>query len=183
VDPGSLHTGYGVIDFQGERARHLASGRFSPKAQAFPERLRFIFEGLSSVMAELRPSAMALESVFTHKNPRSALLLAQARGVAVLVAALHGAEVFEYQPQQVKNAVCGYGLADKGRVAEMAMRLLGLSEGMPKDASDALAVAICHAGLHRPLGLGAAKPPKAKSPSWRSLSPADLRAMGLRFEE
>jgi crossover junction endodeoxyribonuclease RuvC len=182
VDPGSLHTGYGVIEIKGDRVTHLCSGRISPKSQEFPTRLRHIFEGLFRVISEFGPSAMAIEDVFTFRNPRSALKLAQARGVAVLSASLAGIDVFEYQPKQVKNSVCGYGMAEKAQVGEMAMRLLNITGKIPVDATDALAVAICHAGRHK-AGTAAKhvpQPPKGKS--WRSMTPADLVAMGFKID-
>jgi crossover junction endodeoxyribonuclease RuvC len=185
IDPGSLHTGYGLLDITGRGLVHVSSGRLSPKCPAFPERLRFIFEGLMEIVSAHGPACVALESVFTYKNPRSAIMLAQARGVAVLAASLSGLPVFEYAPQQVKNSVCGNGLAEKSQVAFMAGKILSLPGKLPPDATDALAVAICHAAQATVGSLVAARPlpGKSRSKSFRSLSPEDLEAMGFKFEK
>jgi crossover junction endodeoxyribonuclease RuvC len=187
IDPGSLHTGYGVVEVAGPGVRACAYGRISPPPSLpFPERLRLILEGLSGLIGEFCPEAGALENVFTNRNPMSALKLAQARGVAMAALASAGVPVFEYAPALVKRAVCGTGRAGKEQVAYMAAQALGIRGGAPPDATDALACALCHAGQADVRSLGAGIPQasasRARGSSWRRLTPADLEAMGFRVK-
>ena len=146
IDPGSRATGYGVIEKQGSRLQFLACGviRMTDR-YTFPERLKIIFDGLCEVIEEHSPEVAAVEDVFVAVNPRSALKLGHARGVAVLAAMQHGLEVHDYTPRMVKQAVVGYGQADKHQVQQMVRVLLKLSSSPSADAADALAVALCHA--------------------------------------
>jgi crossover junction endodeoxyribonuclease RuvC len=178
LDPGSQHTGYGIIETQGGRAVVLAFGRISPRNDwPFPQKLAYIHRQLLQLNLTYKPKAWAVEDVFSYKYPRSALKLAQARGVAVLAAALDDIPIFEYTPTQVKNSLTGQGLADKTQVAFMVRRILDLRDDLPPDAADALAVAICHAGQK----VLTPNSPRRSGKSWKSLSPESLLAMGFKI--
>jgi crossover junction endodeoxyribonuclease RuvC len=159
LDPGSRRTGYGLIDCQGAGALHIAHGCIVLGDPSVAQRLRAIFEAVEELIAKHRPDEIAVERVFMSRNADSALKLGQARGAA-LSAVPRGTAVFEYAPRAVKMAVVGYGAADKRQVAHMMRTLLSLSENLAADASDALAVAVCHAhsrrihALHGTAGLG-----------------------------
>lgn len=147
IDCGSERTGYGVIDSDGSRHCMLAAGviRTSPK-QAFQKRLLEIAEGLRGLVREYSPEAAAVEEVFFAVNVKTALKLSHVRGVALLVAAEAGLDLAEYSPLEIKTSVVGYGRAEKCQVQMMVQTLLRLPEIVEsEDASDALAVAICHA--------------------------------------
>ncbi|MBJ6726917.1 crossover junction endodeoxyribonuclease RuvC [Geomesophilobacter sediminis] len=146
IDPGSRITGYGIISKQGNRLIHIDNGAiFTQSAKDFPQRLDKIYRGLSDIIAEFRPQAIAVENVFLAKNAQSALKLGQARGAAIVAAVSVGLPVFEYTALQVKQAVVGTGRAEKTQVQQMIKALLNLPEVAQEDASDALAVAVCHA--------------------------------------
>ncbi len=151
VDPGSLRTGYGVIETDGRRHRLLEQGALAPPARrALPERLSFVHLGLARLIERLHPDVLAVEDVFHAANTRSALVLGHVRGVILLAGAQAGLPVHEFPPATVKMQVTGYGRAEKGQVAMMVARLLELREARPTgDAADALAVALCHAHLLR----------------------------------
>lgn len=145
IDPGSRVTGYGVVEMVGNRLIHVANGAIvTPLKESMAARLAAIHHGLAEVVAAYRPTEVGIESIFQARNPRSALLLGQARGVALLAAELAGLPLVEYTPMQVKAAVVGYGKAEKHQVQEMVRRLLALPGEPRSDAADALAVAICH---------------------------------------
>jgi crossover junction endodeoxyribonuclease RuvC len=148
IDPGSNATGYGVVAVEGSRLRRLGSGTIRTRGESLGERLAFLQRALGQRIAELAPDAAALESVFSAKNVRSALVLGHARGVALAACASAGLETDEYTPAQVKVAVTGYGRAEKLQVMLMVQRLLGLDAAPASDEADALAVAVCH-GLSR----------------------------------
>jgi crossover junction endodeoxyribonuclease RuvC len=146
IDPGTRITGYGIIDVEGNRLRHVDNGIIKTLSNApLPLRLKTIYDGLSTVLTEFSPQAVAVEQVFLAKNPRAALTLGHARGTAVISAVNLGLEVHEYSALQVKSAVVGYGHAAKQQVQHMVKALLNLPEVAQEDAADALAVAICHA--------------------------------------
>ncbi|MBJ6750423.1 MULTISPECIES: crossover junction endodeoxyribonuclease RuvC [Geomonas] len=146
IDPGSRKTGYGLISKQGNRLVHIDNGAiFTQSAKDFPQRLEKIFTGLSAIIAEYQPEVVAVEDVFLAKNAMSALKLGQARGAAIVAAVNVGLPVHEYTAMQVKQAVVGTGRAEKTQVQQMIKALLNLPEVAQEDASDALAVAICHA--------------------------------------
>ncbi|GFO65413.1 crossover junction endodeoxyribonuclease RuvC [Geomonas paludis] len=146
IDPGSRKTGYGLISKQGNRLVHIDNGAiFTQSAKDFPQRLEKIFTGLSAIIAEYQPEVVAVENVFLAKNAMSALKLGQARGAAIVAAVNVGLPVHEYTAMQVKQAVVGTGRAEKTQVQQMIKALLNLPEVAQEDASDALAVAICHA--------------------------------------
>jgi len=145
LDPGSRITGFGVIDVDGREARYVASGAIRATATDFPARLHEIFSGVSAVLATHQPEEIAIERVFVHVNPDSALKLGQARGAA-LCATFDGIRsIAEYTPREVKLAMTGSGAADKSQVARMVKVLLGLEGRLQADAADALAIALCHA--------------------------------------
>ena len=145
IDPGSRHTGYGVIEQVGNRSRALAFGTISTSGAEMAPRLGTIFAGLCEVMSAHRPEEVSIEKVFMARNPDSALKLGQARGAALTAVVQSGVPVFEYSARQVKQAVVGRGGAEKVQVAEMVKYLLGLEKRPQEDAADALAIALCHA--------------------------------------
>ncbi len=147
IDPGSQVTGFGVIEYLKGRTSYAASGCIRVAGYSFQERLKRIFNSLTQVIAEHQPQVIAIEKIFVCKNVASTLKLAQARGVAMVVAALHDLEVSEYSPRHIKKTVVGYGAADKQQVQHMIKALFQL-DGLPQvDAADALAVALCHAHI------------------------------------
>ena len=144
IDPGSLATGYGVVQIEGSRMRRVAGGTIRTRGDTLADRLAQLQRELVRAIDELAPDFAALEAVFSAKNARSALVLGHARGVALAACAGAGLGTAEYTPSQVKVAVTGYGRAEKLQVMRMVQRLLGLAEPPPSDEADALAVAICH---------------------------------------
>jgi crossover junction endodeoxyribonuclease RuvC len=148
VDPGSVTTGFGVIDeVRGKLALVEQGAIRTRRAEALPSRLETIFRELTAVIERTRPLAVAVESPFAGLNMKSLIQLAHARGVILLAAQTAGLEIFEYAPRTVKSSVVGYGGAEKQQVAKMVRLLVS---GAPKDAistdaSDAIAIAICHA--------------------------------------
>jgi crossover junction endodeoxyribonuclease RuvC len=150
LDPGSRRTGYGVIERRGADWVHVAHGcvTVTGAGESLPERLRVIFESLRELIAAHTPGEVAIERVFVNRNVDSALKLGQARGAA-LCAVPKGLPVFEYAPRAIKLAVVGSGAAEKAQVAHMIRTLLGLQGRIAPDASDALAVAVCHASSRR----------------------------------
>jgi crossover junction endodeoxyribonuclease RuvC len=155
VDPGSLRTGYGAIDTDGRRHQLIETGFIGPSRQlSLPERLRLIHAGLSDLIARLNPDALAVEDVFHAANSRTAIVLGHVRGVVLLAGAQAGLPVHEFSPATVKQQITGFGRAEKGQVAFMVTRMLGLpGEGQAGDAADALAVALCHAHLSLTSGI------------------------------
>jgi crossover junction endodeoxyribonuclease RuvC len=151
LDPGSRVCGYGVIDADGGSLRYVECGVLTAsEARPMEQRLGEIARGLSEVIGELAPTVAAVEDVFTYQNPRSALALAQARGMALAVLGMAGIGVTSYPPAVVKKAIAGTGGAAKDQIARMVQALIGL-KSLPKvDATDALAVAITHGHVTRP---------------------------------
>jgi len=146
IDPGTGTTGYGIIDVEGNRLRHVDNGIVRTRSsEPLPLRLKAIYDGLTLILKEFSPEAVAIEQVFLAKNPRAALTLGHARGTAVIASVNLDLEVHEYSALQVKSAVVGYGHAAKQQVQHMVKALLNLPEVAQEDAADALAVAICHA--------------------------------------
>lgn len=146
IDPGTRVTGYGIIEKVGNRLIHVDNGGIFTRADMeLADRLKVIYDGLCQVIHEYAPAAVAVEQIFLAQNALSALKLGHARGAALLVGVNHGLPVFEYSALQVKSAVVGYGKAEKVQVQQMVKTLLKLPEIAQEDASDALAVAICHA--------------------------------------
>jgi len=146
IDPGSLITGFGVVEMRRSELLHISHGEIkSPQKGTLPEFLVIIYERLSEVILADRPDAMAVEEVFYGKNVKSLIKQGQARGAAILAGSHHGVPVFEYSPLTVKQAVVGYGRAEKSQVQSMVKAMLRLPALPQADAADALAVAICHA--------------------------------------
>ena len=148
IDPGLQHTGFGVIDVDGQRLTYVASGTIStteaPRGD-LPLRLKIIFDGVREVVQRYGPGCACVEIVFVNVNPQSTLLLGQARGAAMAALVSNDLPVAEYTALQMKKATVGHGLANKTQVQEMVRRLLALP-GLPgKDAADALGLAITHA--------------------------------------
>ena len=148
IDPGLQSTGWGVIEANGNRLRHVANGQVRSRADdALGQRLVQLYEALEAIIAHHRPDAAAVEETFVNQNPRSTLKLGQARGVALLAASRCGILVGEYPPAVIKKAVVGVGQAEKDQVHAMVKRLLpGVNVAGP-DAADALAIAIAHAHI------------------------------------
>jgi crossover junction endodeoxyribonuclease RuvC len=144
IDPGSRITGFGIVTEDKRKLTYRASGCIRTTADNFSERLLQIYDGICEVMQQYTPDEVVIEQIFTHQNPATALKLGQARGAALVGAASFRVGIFEYTPRQVKQAIVGYGAAEKEQVKQMVMRLLGLSKPPQTDASDALALAICH---------------------------------------
>jgi len=157
LDPGSLRTGYGVIDCVAGREVHVASGCIRVQGASLAVRLRQIFDTLHALAAEHRPDEVAIERVFMHKNADSALKLGQARGAALCAASSGAITVHEYAPRAIKLAVTGHGGAEKEQVARMVSMLLALSRRPSADEADALAVALCHAQSRRMLAVVSAQ--------------------------
>ena len=146
LDPGLGTTGWGVIEAEGNRLRHVANGQLKTDSAApLPRRLAQLVDQLEALIVDHRPEAAAAEEVFVNKNPQSTLKLGQARGVVLMCAARSGIEVGEYSPTLVKKAVVGTGRAAKEQVQMMVQRLLSLNGTPAPDSADALACAICHA--------------------------------------
>ena len=147
IDPGYAIVGWGVIRY--ERGRYLPvdfGAITTPAGMPFARRLELLYEELSTLLARHRPDAVAVEKLYFQTNAKTAIDVAQARGVTVLAIQKSGVPYFEYTPLQVKNAVTGYGQAEKPQVMEMTRRLLRLKAvPKPDDTADALAIAICHA--------------------------------------
>jgi crossover junction endodeoxyribonuclease RuvC len=146
VDPGTHHTGYGIITELEGRPVAMEWGVISPRPSlALPDKLQTIYTALQACLVAHHPDTLAVEALFFAKNVRSAVTLAHARGVALLAAAAAGLQVVEYSPLEIKQAVVGYGRADKRQVQAMVQVLLSVPGPMPaEDAADALAVALCH---------------------------------------
>lgn len=144
IDPGSRVTGFGVVETTPVGIRYVASGCIRVNAEDFPSRLKQIFDGVSEIIAVYQPRQMAVEQVFMHKNADSALKLGQARGAAICATMNQDLPVFEYAARQVKQAIVGKGNADKQQVQHMVKILLGIQGDIQIDASDALAIGLCH---------------------------------------
>lgn len=145
IDPGSHITGYGVIDVVGNKIEHVDCGGIhtNPK-MPIEERLQFIHKKISEILEKFQPDSAGVEDVFFAKNAKSSLMLGHVRGVVLLALANHGIPFTALSPREVKQAVCGYGAADKSQVQMMVKTLLRLKEIAFEDASDALAIAITH---------------------------------------
>jgi crossover junction endodeoxyribonuclease RuvC len=147
IDPGSIITGFGVIGSNKKQQYYIASGCIKIIGTNWSLRLKQIYDDLLEIIKEYKPDHISIEKVFVHKNPNSALKLGQARGAAIVAAASCGFQVHEYFPRQIKQAVVGFGQADKQQIQQMVQNLLSLNKAPKKDAADALAIAMCH-GLH-----------------------------------
>lgn len=167
IDPGSVRTGYGVIDSDGRSSRCVTHGCIAPGSGTQPERLGTIQRRLAEVIAEYEPVEMGIEEVFIARNPMAALKLGQARGAAICAGVAAGLVVAEYSARSVKQNIVGTGGAAKEQIQHMVNALLGLDgESIQEDAADALAVALCHAHARtRPLTAVPAR--RRKSVRWK----------------
>ena len=174
VDPGSRRTGYGCIETSGSRHRFIVCGAIAaPAHAALPDKLMAVHDGLARLIAAHQPDVVAFEDLFYARNVRSALVLGHVRGVLMLAAAEAGVPAAEYSPAEVKQAVVGYGRADKQQVQQMVTLLLGMdAPPSPLDASDALAVAVCHAHSIGPTGERGSRGGGAAR-SWRQYRPRE----------
>lgn len=166
IDPGSRQTGFGIIKTQGNQHQYITSGCLFLTGHA-SDRLQKIFSGIQELILKYNPHEAAIEQIFMHQNPNSALKLGQARGAAIVALNL---PLAEYSARQVKQSVVGYGAAKKEQVQHMVKRLLNLSEELQADAADALAIALCHA--HSRLSLISTSSKRKRKSSWRSFVPA-----------
>ncbi len=178
IDPGSRFLGFGVVEERRGRLSHVDHGVIRTDAGApLEQRLLEIFVGLRKAMARYRPDAVAVEGVFHHRNARSALVLGQARGIALLVAAQAGLEVHEYPPARVKKAVGAGGADGKDAVARMVETFLNLEGPIRSDATDALAIAMCHLNSCRGVPLGGPRTPRPR----KAGAKAAIEALGARL--
>lgn len=147
IDPGFAITGYSIIDYIGNKFKLITSGAVITKAgTSFPLRLTKIYDDLNDIIREYKPDAISVEELFFNQNVKTAINVAQARGVILIVGCKNNVPTFEYTPLQVKQAVAGYGRADKIQVQKMVKTILKTEE-LPKldDITDSMAVGICHA--------------------------------------
>lgn len=153
IDPGTATTGYGVVESRGSELHAIEFGVVRTKSDMpFAERLVRIYSKLSEIIRRTQPDAVSVERLFFNTNVTSAMSVGQARGVAVLAAAHAGLDVSEFGPLQIKEAVVGYGKAEKGQVQEMVRMLLCLDDiPKPDDAADGLAIAICKLHMREPV--------------------------------
>ena len=147
IDPGTLITGYGVIEVEGREFSPLDFGAIRPPKKAPQSKKYFaIFEGVEALIKKYKPDEVSVETQFVYKNAQSALKLGMARGAVLIAAAKYEIPIYEYAPAKAKSAVTGNGSANKYQVQKMVQLLLSLTEiPTPEDAADALALAICHA--------------------------------------
>ena len=147
IDPGYAIVGWGVIEYNGSKFKTLGYGSINTPAGLEPaERLLMVYRGMNEIIQKYKPDQIAVEELFFNTNTTTAILVAEARGVILLSAKLAGREIAEYTPLQVKQAVVGYGRAEKKQVIVMVTSLLGLpAPPKPDDTADALAIAVCHA--------------------------------------
>ena len=145
IDPGSRVTGYGLINAVGNKLEYVGCGCIRTQTQDFPQRLQIIHAELVKVIEQFSPQQSAVEEVFMGRNASAALKLGHARGAAMVACLSNQLPLAEYSARKVKQAVVGHGAADKAQVQHMVKALLSISDNIAEDASDALAVAICHA--------------------------------------
>lgn len=147
IDPGIAIVGWGVVDYVGGKFRPVAYGAIRTEANTPTEdRLCSVYEDLTTVIERYKPDTLAIEELFWNTNQKTGIIVAEARGVILLCAKQHGLDINEYTPLQIKQAVVGYGRAEKKQVISMVTMMLGLPKPpSPDDTADAIAVAICHA--------------------------------------
>ncbi len=146
IDPGTATTGWGVVESSNNAMRLIDCGHISTPARMKPaERLKIIYDEISAIISSFEPDEVGIERLYFNTNVKTAMSVSEARGVLLLASVNMGVDVFEYTPLEVKQAVTGYGRADKAQVGGMVKVLLGLSDvPKPDDTADAIAVAICH---------------------------------------
>lgn len=152
IDPGYAIVGYGVIDYIGNKFKIVEYGAITTKSnQNMNERFKSIHDDLNTIIERTNPEFLAIEELFFNSNQKTAINVAQARGVLLLSALNHGISIHEYTPLQVKQAVVGYGRAEKKQVQLLVKSILGLEKvPKPDDTADALAIAVCHAHSYNP---------------------------------
>ncbi len=150
IDPGSRKTGFGIIEIIQHKPHYIASGVIKLETTDLAQRLKQIFTDIQTIIQQYQPTHVALEEVFMAKNASSALKLGQARGAAMTAVAIHDLPVAEYAARKIKQAIVGYGQAEKVQVQMMVMRLLNLPKKPQADAADALACALCHFHIKNP---------------------------------
>ena len=168
IDPGSRHTGYGIIRVIGSQTTYLNSGCIHLTGIELPQRLQKIFANLQAVVQHYQPEEAAIEQVFMHENASSALKLGQARGAAIVALTI---PVAEYSARQVKQSIVGYGAAKKEQVQHMVGKLLNIKEQLQADEADALAIALCHAHARLSLLPQTRTKKRPKKSSWRDFQP------------
>lgn len=150
IDPGLLHTGWSIIDVAGSIRKYVASGVILPPTKlSLPERLAFIFNGISELCETFEPNECSIEVIFVNKNGKTTLLLGHARAAAITAVAVKNIPVFEYEPNKVKKALTGVGHADKDQIYKMLSILLPSAHPKTADESDAIAIALTHANTSR----------------------------------
>ena len=147
IDPGSLKTGFGIIEHEGSRSTYVTSGIIRLPKAPLPERLKVIFDSVTEIVEEYSPRELSIEEVFMARDPKAAIKLGQARGAAIVAASSRDASLHEYSPNEIKQAITGRGHAEKQQIQHMVKILLGLTKSPATDAADALAVAICHGNI------------------------------------
>lgn len=167
IDPGSVVTGYGVIRHEGNQSIYLDSGYFRVSAENVASRLQQITAGIQEVCRSFQPEEAAIEQIFMHRSPGSAIKLGQARGAAMSALTI---PVSEYTARQVKLSVVGYGAATKEQIQHMVMRLLAIKHELQSDEADALAIALCHAHSRLSGNRLGVKATRKKRSSWRHFS-------------
>ena len=153
IDPGSRITGFGIINASSDKQHYVASGSIHIAKSTFGEQLKQVFDKILELVILYHPEEAAIEQVFVHANVNSALKLGQARGAAIVAIAQSSISIAEYSARQVKQAVVGYGNAEKSQVQHMVKLLLKLQNELQADEADALAIAICHANSRRGFNL------------------------------
>lgn len=151
IDPGSRITGYGIIRETNRQLEYIDSGCIRTADGELSQRLLEIFNGICHLMETYSPTEIAIEEVFMHENPSSALKLGHARGVAMVACASHRVKVNEYSAREVKLSLVGYGAAQKEQVKHMVVSILKLNSAPQSDAADALGIAICHSHMRNGL--------------------------------
>ena len=156
IDPGYAVMGYGVLDYNGNRFKTVGYGSVETEAGLpMPERLKLLYDGLTEIIQKYEPDEVSIEELFFNRNVTTAIGVGEARGVAMLACVEGGLVVSEYTPMQIKQALVGYGKAEKAQVQMMVKTILNLPEvPKPDDTADAVAAAICHAHSRNARGLG-----------------------------
>jgi crossover junction endodeoxyribonuclease RuvC len=174
IDPGSVLTGWGLVELAGNELCHIANGVIgAPAGLCQAERLLRIHRGIEAIIKQYSPRAVSLEKVFFAQNAQSALKLGQARGMAMLASAQSRLDISEYSATEIKVAVVGYGHASKEQIQKMVVALLGLRGALRPDAADALAAAICH--LHRRTYQNRTGMNGTRNASWRDYNGAVVK--------
>ncbi len=148
IDPGLLHTGWAIIDANGQQRHYVASGVILPPTKlSLPERLSLIFRGITDLCEKFNPDVCSIEIIFVNKNPKTTLILGHARAAAIVAVANKNIEIFEYEPNAIKKALTGAGHADKEQIYKMLKILLPMAKPKTADESDAIAIAMTHANM------------------------------------